>query len=74
MTRDELEQLADLVAARLASTEPLLDATGAAVLLNVPESWLRNESRRGRCPHVMLGKYMRWRRVDLLAWIEERAT
>ncbi len=35
---------------------PLLDAKGAAVLLNVPASWVLAEARADRIPHVRLGR------------------
>jgi hypothetical protein len=44
----------------------------AAAFLHVPTSWLAEARRQGRgVPHVMLGRYPRYDRVDLLAWLEE---
>jgi excisionase family DNA binding protein len=51
---------------------PLLDGKQAAELLNVPATWLMAEARAERIPHVRLGKYVRFDRDDLLAWIEGR--
>jgi excisionase family DNA binding protein len=53
-------------------TGPLLDAKGAAALLNVPDSWVLREARAGRIPHVRLGKYVRFDRAELLAWAARR--
>ena len=41
-------------------TEPLLDANGAAELLNVPASWVLAEARANRIPHIRLGRYVRF--------------
>lgn len=69
-----LDELADRIAHRLAmQTTPLLDADGAAALLGVPSSWVLTEARAGRLPHVKVGKYTRFRRYDLLEWIDRRA-
>lgn len=65
-------ELADLIGAQ--ATPPLLDDDQAAELLNVPASWLGREARAGRVPHVRLGHYRRYRRDELLAWIDKRAT
>ena len=51
---------------------PLLDADGAAELLNLPASWILAESRAERIPTVRLGRYVRYRRDDLIAWADGR--
>ncbi len=52
-------------------TERLLTAGEVAELLSVPESWVRQESRReDRIPHVRLGRYVRFEREAVLAWLE----
>jgi excisionase family DNA binding protein len=48
----------------------LLDDAGAAELLNVPKSWVGEAARAGRLPHVKLGRYRRFDRAELLAWVE----
>lgn len=50
----------------------LLDADGAAELLNVPKSWVLAEARNDRIPHVRLGRYVRFDSVTLDAWWRER--
>jgi excisionase family DNA binding protein len=47
---------------------PLLDARGAATLLNVPASWVLAEARANRIPHVRLGRYVRFDAGELQAW------
>jgi excisionase family DNA binding protein len=51
---------------------PLLDAAGAAELLNVPKSWVLAEARADRIPHVRLGKYVRFEEDELRAWWASR--
>ena len=50
----------------------LLDADEVAALFHVPVSWVRDHSRAGLIPHVKLGKYVRFRREAVLAWIVEQ--
>jgi excisionase family DNA binding protein len=52
---------------------PLLDATGAAALLNVPASWVLAEARADRIPHVRLGRYVRFDAAELQIWWETRS-
>lgn len=47
----------------------LLDAGAASELLAIPASWLLAEARRARIPHVRLGRYVRFNRETLLAWV-----
>jgi excisionase family DNA binding protein len=56
--------------ARARETDRLLDADDVAVLLNVPVRWVRQASRDGRLPCVRLGRYVRFSREDVLAWVE----
>jgi hypothetical protein len=36
----------------------------------VPESWVRQETRAGRLPHLALGRYKRYDPDAVLAWLE----
>jgi excisionase family DNA binding protein len=49
----------------------LMNAGEVAELLGVPRSWVYEQSRRGRIPTVSLGRYRRYRREAIEAWIEE---
>ncbi len=40
-------------------------------LLGVPPSWVYEQSRRGRIPTVTLGRYRRYRRETIKAWLEQ---
>jgi excisionase family DNA binding protein len=43
----------------------------AAELLRVPVSWLYERTRTNSVPHVKLGKYLRFDRDELVAWVDE---
>ena len=49
----------------------LLTAAEVARLLGVPPSWVYEQSRLGRIPTVTLGRYRRYRREAIEAWIAE---
>lgn len=49
----------------------LLDASAVVALLDVPTSWVYAETRVGRLPHVRIGRYRRFRRAGIQAWVEE---
>jgi excisionase family DNA binding protein len=56
-------------------TDRLLDAGQVAELLNVPVSWVREQTRRPNAeaiPHLRLGRYVRFERDAVLAWLEGR--
>lgn len=52
--------------------ERLLDAYEVAIL-HVPVSWVRAEMRAGRIPHLELGRYKRYSRTAVVAWLETAA-
>ncbi len=56
----------------MSDTDRLLDAGELAAVLHVPVSWVRQESREGRIPCVRLGRYVRFDRSDVLAWVERQ--
>jgi excisionase family DNA binding protein len=49
----------------------LLTADEVGGLLRVPTSWVYAETRAGRLPHVRVGRYRRYRREAIEAWIEQ---
>jgi excisionase family DNA binding protein len=51
--------------------DPLLTAHEVGDLLGVPASWVYEQSRRGRIPTVTLGRYRRYRREAIEAWITQ---
>jgi excisionase family DNA binding protein len=53
-------------------SEPLLTAKQVAQLLAVPESWVREATRDGRLPHLRLGRYRRYQREAIEAWLNEQ--
>jgi excisionase family DNA binding protein len=54
-------------------TGSLLTAAEVAELLGVPKSWVYEQSRAGRIPTVSLGRYRRYRREAIEAWVEQLA-
>lgn len=52
-------------------TGSLLTAAQVAKRLGVPTSWVYEQSRAGRIPTVTLGRYRRYRREAIEAWLEE---
>ena len=52
-------------------TSSLLTARDVADLLGVAESWVYEQSRAGRIPTVTLGRYRRYRREAIEAWVEQ---
>ena len=52
------------------SGDRLLTAEEVADLLAVPEGWVRERTRAGQLPHVRIGRYRRYDRADVLAWVE----
>ena len=61
----------DLIATTHPPNTSLLTAAEVADLLGVPASWVYEQARRGRIPTVPLGRYRRFRRAAVEAWIAE---
>ena len=56
----------------MSSTAPLLDVAAAAALLGVPRSWVYARVASPECdlPHFKLGRYIKFRESELLAYLE----
>jgi len=54
-----------------AAADGLLTADEVAALLQVTCSWVYAETRKRRIPHLRLGRYVRYRRSAIEAWIED---
>lgn len=54
-------------------TDRLLAADDVAELLAVPVSWVREHTRSGTIPHLVLGRYVRYRRDEVVAWLDTLA-
>jgi excisionase family DNA binding protein len=52
----------------------LLTAGEVADQLGVPVRWVREHTRSDAIPHVRLGRYVRYDRGDVLAWVESLKT
>ena len=48
----------------------LMLAAEVADLLQVTPAWVYAETRRGRLPHIRLGRYVRYRRSAIDAWLD----
>lgn len=49
----------------------LLTAREVAELLEVPVTWVYEQSRQGRIPTVTLGRYRRYRREAIDMWLRD---
>lgn len=55
-----------------ATPEALLTPAEAADLLRVPRGWVYEATRSRGLPHLKLGRYTRFLRSDLEAWVNEQ--
>lgn len=55
--------------AAVSLAEPLLDCEGAAALLSVRTSWVRDAARLGHLPCLRVGRHMRFTRAMLEDWL-----
>ena len=54
-----------------ARSDGLLTAEEVAAMLRMKRVWVYAETRRGAIPHVRLGRYVRYRRSAVTAWVHE---
>ncbi len=59
----------DLIITTQPPENSLLTAAEVAELLGVPASWVYEQARRGRIPTITLGRYRRFRRQAIEAWV-----
>ncbi|MGD8388118.1 MAG: helix-turn-helix domain-containing protein [Desulfobacteraceae bacterium] len=52
--------------------ESLISIGEAAAFLSVPRSWLYSRTRTHAIPFIKLGRYVRFRKSDLLTWAQEQ--
>ena len=52
--------------------DKLLSVEDVAELLGVKASWVYAESRAGRLPTVMVGRYRRFRRSSVEQWVSDQ--
>lgn len=58
--------------AAVSLAEPLLDCEGAAALLNVRVSWVRDAARLGHLPCLRVERHLRFTRAMLEGWLVEQ--
>jgi excisionase family DNA binding protein len=51
------------------SRPELMDAEQVAAMLGMTVDWVYEQSRRGRIPTITLGRYRRYRRSAIQAWL-----
>ena len=51
--------------------DDLLTAGEVAALLRMTASWVYSETRSNRIPHLRLGRYVRYRRSTIRAWMSD---
>lgn len=49
----------------------LLTADEVAVMLRMTKAWVYAQTRANRIPHLSLGRYVRYRRSAVMAWLGE---
>jgi excisionase family DNA binding protein len=49
----------------------IITASEVAALLRMTPAWVYAETRRNRIPHMRLGRYFRYRRSTIEAWMNE---
>lgn len=49
----------------------LLFAEDVATMVGMTRKWVYTETRAGRIPHVALGRYYRYRRESIDAWLRQ---
>jgi excisionase family DNA binding protein len=52
-----------------AADDKLLTADDVADLMRVTRAWVYAETRRNAIPHLRLGRYVRYRREAIEAWM-----
>lgn len=55
---------------RVSATEELLTVVEVAQWLKVPKGWVYDRAQRGELPSGRVGRYLRFRRDDVVAFIE----
>lgn len=58
-------------AEQLVADDDLLTAGEVAAILRMTKAWVYTQTRAQRIPHVSLGRYVRYRRSAVLAWLGE---
>ena len=57
--------------ATIDGSDELLTAGEVATLLRMTAAWVYSETRGNRIPHMRLGRYVRYRRSTIIAWMSD---
>ncbi len=49
--------------------DQLISIDEAAEFLKVEKTWIYSQTRQGKIPHFKVGKYVRFRKEELQAWL-----
>ena len=52
--------------------EPFVDVGAIASLLQVPRSWVYENAKHGTLPHYRVGRYLRFKTSEVVAWVGEQ--
>jgi excisionase family DNA binding protein len=52
-------------------SKPILNAEEVAGHIGMTPKWIYEETRRGRIPHMKLGRYYRYRATAIDSWLRE---
>ena len=61
-----------MIQSTIAALTTLLDPRQVAEMLNVPVSWIYSAAERGDLPSLKIGKYRRFRRDEIEAWLQKQ--
>jgi excisionase family DNA binding protein len=54
--------------------EPFVDVAAIADLLQVSRSWVYENAAHGNLPHYRVGRYLRFKTSEVVAWVGEQRT
>ena len=55
-----------------AAPDRLLSAAEVAAIIGMSKRWVEEQARADEIPHVPLGRFIKFRREDVDAWIAEQ--
>lgn len=74
MDASDLDRARDRLRSSTPAEGKLLEVADVAELIGMTADWVYREVRAGRLPHIKLGRYVRFRRESIDAWLESRET
>lgn len=65
-------EVVDLDRRPASAPDRLLEAEDVAAMLGMTTDWIYREVRAKRLPHIRLGRYVRFRKESIDAWLDKR--